>query len=136
MNTDGCQTVWANVICIMGPYIFEGCEVWFGISTWSYSVKNNTCAELFGLVLPHRTYLLNHLICKDDNVEHLVWFDIAWDKELYCENSDLVTVRRITHVQNYLVWYCHKEHIYWIIDLQRRHVGTSAPPFICKYLKV
>ena len=39
--------------------------------------KNNTCAELFGLVLPHRTYLLNHLICKDDNVEHLVLFDIA-----------------------------------------------------------
>ena len=53
----------------MGPYIFGGCEVWFGISTWSYSVKNNTCVELFGLVLPHRTYLLNHLICKDDMVE-------------------------------------------------------------------
>ena len=69
INPDGCQTVWANVICIIGPYIFGGCEVWFGISTWSYSVKNNTCAELFGLVLPRRTYLLNDLICKDDMVE-------------------------------------------------------------------
>ena len=49
INTDGCQTVWANVIWIMGSYIFGGCEVWFGISTWSYSVKNNMCAELFGL---------------------------------------------------------------------------------------
>ena len=71
----------------MGPYIFGVCEVWFGISTWSYSVKNNTCAELFGLEMFIESFNLQR---RHGGTFGLVWFDIARDKKLHCENSTCV----------------------------------------------